>query len=171
MEAFFEASGGRLSVVSGYRSVEEQQALWDASDKTGTWVAAPGKSNHNHGVAVDLGFETDDATDWAHANAARFGLMFPMDYEPWHIEPVGVRDGTYHSEVHVAGEAPGTPESYTNPPNGYKHPSDATQRFDLAYQLNMLNGILVGPAPGEINNPNANIATAAEPKSEITGGM
>lgn len=165
LQALIEASGGRISVGSGYRSVEEQQRLWDASAKDGVWVAAPGKSNHNWGVAADLGFDGDGQA-WAHENAPRFGLIFPMSWEPWHIEPVGVRDGTYKSDaVALPGEGnPGSQEAYTVAPAGAVSPVDATQRFDLGYQLNMLNGILLGPNPGEVDNPNANIQVAAEPK-------
>lgn len=99
-----------LSVFSGYRSIERQQELWDASDKTGKWVARPGKSKHNHGVAADLewnGQRLDKAPpevrEWVHANAEKFGLHFPMGHEPWHIEPVGARGGT------ASAAAPNTP--------------------------------------------------------------
>ena len=164
LKAMIEASGGRISVGSGYRSVEEQQILWDNSAQDGVWVAKPGSSNHNWGVAADLGFD-GDAQQWAHDNAGRFGLIFPMDWEPWHIEPVGVRDGTYKSDAAaLPGEGnPGTQDAYTTTPPGSVSPVDATQRFDLGYQLNMLNGILLAPNPGEVNNPNANIQMAAEP--------
>jgi hypothetical protein len=94
LRSFIEASGGRVWLVSGYRSVERQQQLWEeALRKYGDpeiaddWVARPGASDHNHGVAGDLGFKDDAAREWAHAHAAEFGLHFPMSWEPWHIEP------------------------------------------------------------------------------------
>lgn len=171
LKAMIEASGGRMSVGSGFRSVAEQTELWNGAvakygseDAARQWVAPPGSSNHNHGVAADIGFD-GDGQDWAHANAARFGLNFPMSWEPWHIEPVGVRDGTYRSDVQVdTGTAPGSGDAYTTAPSGERSPVDATQRFDLAYQLNMLNGILMGPSAGEVSNPNADIQTGAQPK-------
>src|SRR6187455_2710622 len=43
-----------LGLNSAYRSIATQQKLWDASDKSGKWVAAPGKSKHNAGTAADL---------------------------------------------------------------------------------------------------------------------
>lgn len=167
-------SGGRISVNSGYRSVEEQQILWDNSDKSGTWVAAPGSSNHNWGVAADLGFSAD-GEEWAHANAARYGLSFPMSYEPWHIEPTGVRDGTFVSEL-KGGEhplmqeagGPGTYGSYTTPDPGHTHPHDAVNRFDLGYQLESLNNLIMSPDASILSNPNANVEIAAEP---TTGGI
>lgn len=92
--ALVAASGGRLKVTSGYRSPEHQARLYTAAlTKYGSekearkWVAPPGKSKHNHGLAADLSGDLA----WAHANAARFGLHFPLDNEDWHIEPVGSR--------------------------------------------------------------------------------
>ena len=83
-----------LGLTSGYRDKAVQQRLWDASDKTGRTVAAPGKSRHQHGDAADLyGFglkdngDVSDATKaYVRANAEKHGLYFPMDYEPWHIQ-------------------------------------------------------------------------------------
>lgn len=153
LRALIEASGGRIHIGSGYRSVEEQQALWDASAQDGVWVAAPGKSNHNWGVAADLGFD-GDAEAWAHENAPRYGLVFPMSWEPWHIEPIGVREGTYQSDapdLPTEGN-PGTPESYTVAPAGEKSPVDATNRFDLKYQLMVVNDILLGRSSGKATN-------------------
>lgn len=93
-----------LSVFSGFRSIEHQQELWDASDKSGKMVARPGHSKHNHGEAVDLewkGQRLDKAPPevqaWVAANLEKFGLTRPMDYEPWHIEPIGARGGNRSS--------------------------------------------------------------------------
>lgn len=130
LKAFIDASGGRISILSGYRSNERQAQLYAAGvakyGKAGVrkWVAPPGKSNHNHGVAADLQFADDDARKWAHANAAKFGLTFPMDHEPWHIEPVGVRGSkqayttppdTTESNAGVGGTGPGAPPAPNAP--------------------------------------------------------
>lgn len=65
------------------------------------WIAPPGASNHQHGVAADLidaksgkrldAHEARAARAWAHANAAKYGLHFRMGHEPWHIEPIAGR--------------------------------------------------------------------------------
>lgn len=85
-----------LRITSGYRSPEVQEKLWsDAVAKYGdeeiadNWVARPGQSNHNHGGAVDLNYMDPAAKEWVHANAGKFGLNFPMKWEPWHIELSG----------------------------------------------------------------------------------
>ena len=94
-----DAPGG-LTINSAYRSPELQATLYEqALERYGSeaearrWVAPPGRSQHNHGNAVDLGFESDEARQWAHANAERYGLSFPLSNEDWHIELAGARGG------------------------------------------------------------------------------
>lgn len=102
-------------VVSGYRSVELQAALYaDALRRYGTahearkWVAPPGKSNHGPkvdddghepgpwGRAVDLGVPGIPAVNgkWpadikqAVATLAdRYEMFSPLQWEDWHHEP------------------------------------------------------------------------------------
>lgn len=87
-----------LGINSAFRSPERQAQLFEqALAKYGSpeaarkWVAPPGRSQHNHGSAVDLAFGNDVARRWVHDNAAQYGLTFPMGHEPWHIEPAGAR--------------------------------------------------------------------------------
>jgi peptidoglycan hydrolase-like protein with peptidoglycan-binding domain len=91
MVAAAAADGVRLSVTSGYRTIAEQQALWnDALKKYGSadaarkWVAPPGKSNHQSGKAIDVG--ASDGHAWLRRNGAKFGFSQPMSWEPWHWE-------------------------------------------------------------------------------------
>ena len=100
-----EADGLNLRITSAYRSPEVQARLWEnALAKYGSeqaarkWVAPPGKSKHNKGVAVDFagpGGLLRDANSpeaqWIAANAARFGLDVPMSWEPWQVEMAGAR--------------------------------------------------------------------------------
>jgi LAS superfamily LD-carboxypeptidase LdcB len=92
-----EQAGVPIRITSGFRPYERQKQLFaEAVKKYGSeeaarkWVAPPGKSNHGRGVAADLDIAKPSAAQtWAHANAARFGLQFPMSWEPWHIEIPG----------------------------------------------------------------------------------
>ncbi|MEQ2456366.1 M15 family metallopeptidase [Flavonifractor hominis] len=103
--------------VSGYRPRAEQQQLWEQSMAehgavfTRTYVARPGCSEHQTGLAIDLGenipeldpicpsFPTDGPCGAFRRRAADFGfiLRYPkgketitgIGYEPWHFRYVG----------------------------------------------------------------------------------
>jgi hypothetical protein len=89
LRAFLAAAPPGLGIASGTRTRAEQQKLYDAwvaGGKTGPVVAKPGTSKHETGQAVDLSFATPAAKEWAHTNAAAYGLTFPVKGEDWHIE-------------------------------------------------------------------------------------
>lgn len=142
LQQLIAASGGRISITSGYRSPERQQQLWQAAlakygdpEIADNWVARPGKSNHGRGIAADLGFADAGARQWAHANAARYGLHFPMEWEPWHVEPTG-----------VAGQS--DPGAYTTPPTGFENPAVAMEDpNDPEVQFERLMGAMFGEGP------------------------
>lgn len=76
--------GMKLEIGDGYRTKEEQAVLWEQSDKSGKMVAAPGSSRHEAGFAIDAEW----AKSMSDAELAKYGLYRPMDYEPWHVEPI-----------------------------------------------------------------------------------
>ena len=82
----FEAVRG-LWIVSGFRTHAEQAALHAEKPHL---AAPPGHSNHELGLAADLGFPSEHARNEAHAAAPGCGLEFPVSHEPWHIEPAGL---------------------------------------------------------------------------------
>lgn len=84
---------GTITVTSGTRTNAQQTRLWEQAlakygdpETADNYVARPGTSNHEKGLAADLRFANDAVRSWAHANAGRFGLVFPMSHEPWHVE-------------------------------------------------------------------------------------
>lgn len=88
LKAWSAAVGTPYKIGSGYRSLEEQKRLYDR------WMrrvpgqapaAKPGSSNHNFGLA-------SDGPHWRGKNPEKFGLRYPMSYEPWHVEPVGAKE-------------------------------------------------------------------------------
>lgn len=90
------ASNGEVTLVSGFRSSERQAALWaealatyGSAERADDWVAPPGSSMHERGLAVDLGGDLDLAVDLI----ARLGLPLhrPLVNEPWHFELAGTR--------------------------------------------------------------------------------
>lgn len=87
-----------LRITSAFRSPELQAILYrNAINKYGSeaaarrWVAPPGRSRHNSGRAIDFRYLSPAAREYVHANAQRYGMHFPMSWEPWHIEPLGSR--------------------------------------------------------------------------------
>ena len=121
------ASGLSLFVAQGYRTEEEQQLLLDqkqeAYENEGNspkearklaeqWVAVPGTSEHQIGIAVDINADTEkckaeDVYNWLADNAHKYGFInrYPADKtditgisnEPWHYRYVGVDAAT---EIH-----------------------------------------------------------------------
>jgi hypothetical protein len=79
---------------------ENALAKYGSPEAARKWVAPPGKSMHNRGMAVDFagpGGLLRDANSpeaqWLAANAARYGLAVPMEWEPWQVEYAGARGG------------------------------------------------------------------------------
>lgn len=110
-------AGGRIVPVSGWRSDAEQRAIWHSSlaengpGFTRLYVARPGCSEHQTGLAIDLAlddgdidfirpaFPYDGVCGAFRARAAEFGfvLRYPagkeavtgIAHEPWHFRFVG----------------------------------------------------------------------------------
>lgn len=112
-------SGIYPTVSSGYRSIEAQQQLLDekthsyqskgyplmvAQALAARWVAQPGSSEHQLGLAVDINQEPGKSTAWEvylwlEQNAWQYGFIYryPPDKtdltgfenEPWHYRFVG----------------------------------------------------------------------------------
>lgn len=104
--------------VSGWRSQEEQQRIWDDSlqengpEFTRKFVALPGHSEHQTGLAIDLGLKQDHVDficpefpytgicQTFREKAPKYGfiLRYPagkesvtgIGHEPWHFRYVGV---------------------------------------------------------------------------------
>ncbi|MBD5129397.1 MAG: M15 family metallopeptidase [Ruminococcaceae bacterium] len=125
LELALAAVNGRTGItpVSGYRSMEEQQSIWNGClsesgiEFTEKYVAKPAHSEHQTGLAIDLG-ETREHIDFVRPDfpdggvcgkfkriAAKYGfiLRYPHDkehitgiaYEPWHFRYVGAP----HTEI------------------------------------------------------------------------
>lgn len=79
----------KLRVVSGFRDMALQTSLW-LGHPDRAWVARPGTSNHQMGIAMDLGcggYQTitsgDSCFNWLKANASKYGFTNYAP-EPWH---------------------------------------------------------------------------------------
>jgi zinc D-Ala-D-Ala carboxypeptidase len=93
------AEGIALRITSGWRSRAYQEWLFaDAVDTYGSaetaaqFVAAPERSRHVSGSAVDIG--PVDAQLWLIAHGAQWGLCQIYANERWHFERAAVAGGT-----------------------------------------------------------------------------
>lgn len=95
-----DALGIRFTIVSGFRTRAQQAALYAA--KPGL-AAPPGHSMHERGLALDLSPQLGN-TSRGNPVAHRYGLTYPMSYEPWHIQ--WLRAGGIIADGVVAALAP-----------------------------------------------------------------
>lgn len=112
-----EEAGVTLVTVSGYRSYSKQSTIYSNKlDKVGSkaaadeYVARPGASEHQLGLAMDVGqrksktgltasFAKTKGGQWLAENCWRFGFILRYqegweeitgyNYEPWHVRYVG----------------------------------------------------------------------------------
>ena len=103
-------SGVKLKIISGFRSYAYQEKLYNiyvkefGKEKTNTFSAKPGCSEHQTGLAIDICEDSDKFIGtkediWLQKNAYKFGFIirYPKGkehitgykYEPWHLRFVG----------------------------------------------------------------------------------
>lgn len=94
VQRLLSAAGGRVSLVSGWRSSQKQSELWAAAvaryrdpEIADDWVARPGTSMHERGLAVDLAGDVEHAAELV--RSLGLPLHRPLSHEPWHFELVG----------------------------------------------------------------------------------
>lgn len=125
LEELFQAAENeniQLLAASGYRSYEKQKSIFERKvDSVGKieaakYVAFPGQSEHQTGLAMDVtsksvnyslsaNFEETEEGKWLKDNCHKYGfiLRYPEDkenttgynYEPWHIRYVGKKVSAY----------------------------------------------------------------------------
>lgn len=110
-------TGAKLVSVSGYRSYAKQNRLYQnklkkvggSEEKADEYVARPGASEHQLGLAMDVGqegktnlteaFANTTGGQWVKENCWRFGFILRYQqgwedvtgymFEPWHVRYVG----------------------------------------------------------------------------------
>lgn len=103
VNALINAAHGRVNVQSGFRTLAQQTDLYRREPNL---AAPPGHSNHEKGLAVDLGGDYALIAQLA----PQFGLVLPMSWEPWHVELPGQHAGS-------------SPQAYTQSPYGDPNPT------------------------------------------------
>ena len=109
-QAAMDAAAGGVEFVvdSGWRSPEYQEHLlreavskYGSAEEAARWVAAPNRSAHVSGDAVDIG--PADASAWLSEHGAEYGLCQIYGNEPWHYE------------LHPEAASEGCPAPYADP--------------------------------------------------------
>ncbi len=111
-----KSQGINLRVISGFRSYSYQSNLYnsyvssDGQAQADTYSARPGHSEHQTGLAVDIGgvngcdlqqcFATKPEGQWLAANAHKYGFLIRYtesnqsitgyQAEPWHLRYIGI---------------------------------------------------------------------------------
>ena len=126
-QACKEETGCQLLSISGYRSYAKQSGIYTRKlrsvkkdeAKAQEYVAPPGASEHQTGMAMDVGqkhkvnleisFGDTEGGKWCRENCWRFGFILRYDepweeitgykYEPWHFRYVGKE---YARQIHEA---------------------------------------------------------------------
>lgn len=113
------SSGLNMYVLSGYRSYQEQEKTFNywisvyGEEEARRVSAEPGYSEHQTGLAIDLGSGVCDTEEcfgqtsegkWLATNAYKYGFIirYPQNkeditgysYEPWHLRYVGINAAT-----------------------------------------------------------------------------
>lgn len=87
VEEYGKLTGKFTQINSGFRSMAEQAALYKADPAK---AAAPGKSLHEFGLAVDIPSATLDEMDKL-GLMRKYGFTRPVGGEPWHMEASGIQ--------------------------------------------------------------------------------
>jgi len=88
-DAYFKKTGKHIKINSGFRTYDEQKEMYNnAKDKK--YVAKPGTSYHEKGLALDIDRDIVNELDEM-GLLKEYGFHRPLNFEPWHIEPIGTR--------------------------------------------------------------------------------
>ncbi|WP_100012409.1 VanY-A/VanY-F/VanY-M family D-Ala-D-Ala carboxypeptidase [Lentibacillus sediminis] len=118
VDAAREDGVNNFLISSGFRSFERQNELYE--EKGADYALPAGHSEHNLGLAVDVGSTTQMSmynapeAEWIDKNAWKYGfiLRYPankvditgIEYEPWHIRYVGLPHSAIMKEKNFALE-------------------------------------------------------------------
>jgi len=95
-QAEARAQGIKLTIDSGYRSIENQNFLFqkaieehETKEEAIKWVLPGELSRHPWGLAIDVNLSHEKSgASWLEANGATFGLCRVYQNEWWHFEPL-----------------------------------------------------------------------------------
>lgn len=106
---YHEQTGDKFRVTSAFRDAGYQKQLFDkkmseikkqnpqmsdseAYNATRRWVAPPGNSMHNYGLALDIDYKSGAQLTKAESLGLldKWNFTRPLSHEPWHLEADGI---------------------------------------------------------------------------------
>jgi hypothetical protein len=153
-------TGFWISVISAYRTISQQEYLWDhvAHAHDTNWVARPGTSNHGLGVAIDLANQTSRhyvdlygapygwSKRWSDAPVEWWHIKYQTGHYKGHTGPPTLRPGSKGVWVQRARNAM-RHKNVSVYPTGRKYGPDMKRsviRFQKKHKLKA-DGV-IGPA-------------------------
>lgn len=168
---YYEKTGSKIQINSGYRSPEEQAALFA---KFGAPRAAPpGRSRHESGLAFDM--NSPDANRAIELGLMqKYGFTRPVRGETWHIEPVETakRGGTPDNPFKPGGPIVASNDGKAVDPKTGKAPTGGMMNQSVAQAE---SGSVAGSAPAPTTAPTApapmmaSAAPSVEPVQSTVG--
>jgi len=163
-----EKTGQKIQVNSGYRSSEEQAALYA---KIGPPNAAPpGRSRHESGLAIDIN-STDANKAIELGLMAKYGFVRPVRGETWHVEPI---ESAKRGPTPDNPYKPGAPVAVANngkvasPETGSKPPASVAPQSAAQSSGSSMVASSAEPTQSTSTETSSSYANSSAPASTIT---
>lgn len=138
-EEYGQMTGKSIQVNSAFRSFEAQKRLHEQNPRK---AAAPGKSLHEFGLALDINSSDADQLEKL-GLMKKYGFTRPVGGEPWHTEPAGIQKNLSLARSDASLRAQMVDASVGRGGGGYGTMADATQykrNTELAISLLDIDG-------------------------------
>lgn len=154
LKAFNKETGHTdIRIDSAYRSVSEQESIYDSADDKST-ASKPGYSDYHTGYSIDLNIVDDEGNsldfdgtgdyEWFGNNSYKYGfvLRFPegkeditgQSYRPWHFRYVGKVHAAYMHEKNLClEEYVNELKSYPYDGNHFETTDSDGKRYEIYY--------------------------------------
>ncbi|MCF7835406.1 D-alanyl-D-alanine carboxypeptidase family protein [Candidatus Gracilibacteria bacterium] len=115
---FYNKTGSKFLIESGYRTIEHQEDLKEKNKKTGTPTADPGYSGHNLGYSIDVSTNSRYSKKIGGVSGlkkiAKIFNFHPISSEDWHFDHKEFVDNYYKNKDARLDIAQNLDESYVD---------------------------------------------------------
>ena len=155
-------TGKDIPVSEAFRTYAEQAAFYK---KDPSKAAAPGKSTHEFGLALDIGRGVSKELDEM-GLLRKYGFTVPIGKEDWHIEPIGVSINPTEAKADINFRNDAVLASPGNGGKGYGLLADSVlKKRDTKYQIKIYKSNTTAP----LDMSKVNAATIANSNTSKNG--